>query len=92
MTWFKYDDWLNEKIFKEIRILNFSRLMTDKTYQEWFKEIKWLKDKIILPNNERISKAAYVTSKGFNIDAFNTMLFNTYNKQHPVSDGRRYKK
>jgi len=63
-----------------------------KTYSEWFKEIQWLKDKIILPNNKSISKLNYITSKGFDIDGFNKILFEEYNKQHPVNDGRRYKK
>jgi len=62
------------------------------TYQKWFKEIQWLKDKVILPNNKSISKSDYITSKGFNIDGFNKMLFQEYNKQYPVNDGRRYKK
>jgi len=63
----------------------------NKTYQEWFKEIKWLKDKVILPNNQTISKSDYITKEGFDINGFNTMLFKTYNILHPVSDGRRYK-
>ena len=50
------------------------------TYKEWFLEIKWLKDKVILPNGIRISKSDYITSKGFNINDFNTMLFNKYNE------------
>ena len=62
------------------------------TYQEWFKEIKWLKDKVILPDNIRISKSDYITNDGFNINDFNRMLFKTYNEKYPVSDGRRYKK
>lgn len=66
--------------------------MSYKTYQEWFKKIQWLKDKIILPNNNTISKSDYITKNGFDIDRFNKMLFNTYNILHPVSDGRRYKK
>ena len=61
-------------------------------YKDWFKQIKWLKDKVILPNGERISKSSYITPKGFNIDGFNSMLFQEYNKQYPVNDGRRYKK
>ena len=50
------------------------------TYKEWFLEIKWLKDKVILPNGIRISKLDYITPKGFNINDFNTMLFNKYNE------------
>ena len=49
------------------------------SYKEWFKEIQWLRDKIILPNHKTISKSNYVTDKGFDIDGFNTMLFKTYN-------------
>ena len=56
-----------------------------KTYKEWFLEIKWLKDKVILPDNIRISKEQYITSKGFDIDGFNTMLFNIYNKKYGKS-------
>lgn len=66
--------------------------MKYKTYQEWFKEIKWLKDKIILPDGTRISKSNYITKNGFNIDGFNKFLFQMYNTHYPVSDGRRYKK
>lgn len=62
------------------------------TYQEWFKEIQWLKDKVILPNNHSISKDDYITKDGFDINGFNRMLFKVYNTQYPVSDGRRYKK
>jgi len=63
-----------------------------KSYKEWFKEIQWLKDKVILPENISISKSDYITDKGFDIDGFNSLLFKLYNKQNPVSDGRRYKK
>ena len=52
------------------------------TYKDWFKDIQWLKDKVILPDNKRISKDKYITSNGFDIDGFNKMLFNEYNKQH----------
>jgi len=63
------------------------------SYKDWFNKIQWLKDKVILPDNNRISKSNYQTEKGFDIDKFNTMLFKEYNKQHPVkADGRRYKK
>jgi len=62
------------------------------TYQEWFKQIQWLKDKIILPNDQTISKSDYITKDGFDINGFNTMLFKTYNTLHPVKNGRRYKK
>ena len=58
------------------------------TYQEWFKKIQWLKDKVILPENISISKSDYITDKGFDIDGFNSLLFKLYNKQNPVSDGR----
>ena len=64
----------------------------NKTYKEWFKEIQWLKDKVILPDNIYISKSDYITNKVFDIDGFNSLLFKLYNKQYPVSDGRRYKK
>lgn len=62
------------------------------TYKEWFKKIVWLQDKIILPNNIRISKSYYITKDGFNIDGFNTMLFKKYNTLYLVSDRKRYKK
>ncbi len=62
------------------------------TYQEWFEKIQWLKDKVILPNGQTISKSNYITKDGFDINNFNTMLFKTYNTLYPVSDGRRYKK
>ena len=52
------------------------------TYKDWFKDIQWLKDKVILPDNKRISKDKYITSNGFDIDGFNKMLFNEYNKQY----------
>ena len=52
------------------------------TYKDWFKDIQWLKDKVILPNNRSISKDEYITSNGFDIDGFNKMLFNEYNKQY----------
>ena len=52
------------------------------TYKDWFKDIQWLKDKVILPDNKRISKDKYITPNGFDIDGFNKMLFNEYNKQY----------
>ena len=52
------------------------------TYKDWFKDIQWLRDKVILPNNISISKEDYITSKGFNIDSFNEMLFKEYNRQY----------
>jgi len=66
--------------------------MEYKTYQEWFKEIKWLKDKVILPDGKRVSKDQFIKKDGFDIDSFNKFLFQTYNSYYPVSDGRRYKK
>ena len=67
--------------------------MKYKTYKEWFLEIQWLKDKVILPNNIYVSKQSYIKANGFDIDGFNSMLFEEYNKQYPVKkDGRRYKK
>ena len=62
------------------------------SYREWFKKIVWLREKVVLPNDETISKLDYTTKDGFEIDGFNTILFKEYNKQHPISDGRRYKK
>ena len=52
------------------------------TYKEWFQAIQWLKDKVILPDGNRISKDDYITSKGFDIDGFNSLLFKIYNKQY----------
>lgn len=66
--------------------------MEYKTYKDWFKKIIWLKDKVILPNNQTVDKSRFVRKDGFDIDSFNVFLFNTYNKLYPVSDGRRYKK
>lgn len=62
------------------------------TYQEWFKKIQWLKNKVILPNSTTISKSEFINKDGFDIDRFNKLLFNTYNTLYPVNDGRRYKK
>ena len=53
--------------------------MNYKTYTEWFNEIVWLKNKIILPNGYRIDKGEWITNKGFDIDKFNKYLFDTYN-------------
>ena len=66
--------------------------MEYKTYKEWFKKIIWLKDKVILPNNQTVDKSQFVRKDGFDIDGFNVFLFNTYNKLYPVSDDRRCKK
>lgn len=62
------------------------------TYQEWFKKIIWLKEAVVLPNGQRISKTGYITKDGFETGNFSKLLFKTYNKLYPVSDGRRYKK
>jgi len=66
--------------------------MKYKAFKDWFQEIKWLKDKVILPNDITIEKSTYITKDGFDIDGFNSLLFKTYNTLYPVSDGRRYKK
>lgn len=67
--------------------------MDYKTYKDWFKDIVWLKDKIILPNGQSVDKGSFVRKDGFDIDGFNVFLFNTYNALYPVKkDGRRYKK
>lgn len=65
--------------------------MEYKTYTEWFNDIKWLRDKIILPDGNTIDKTTYVTKDGFDINRFNTFLFQTYNTLYPVQDGRIYK-
>ncbi len=63
------------------------------TYQEWFEKIQWLRDKVILPNSQTVSKTYYITKDGFDTKGFNSLLFELYNnQQYPVSDGRRYKK
>jgi hypothetical protein len=62
------------------------------TYKDWFQEIKWLRDKIILPNNNRISKDSFNVDGKFNADSLNKFLFKKYNEEYPVNDGRRYKK
>lgn len=64
----------------------------NKTYQEWFKEIVWLKEKVVLPNGQTISKLNYIGKDGFETGDFSNLLFKTYNILYPVSDGRRYKK
>lgn len=67
--------------------------MDYKTYKDWFKDIVWLKDKVILPNGQTVSKNSFIKEEGFNIDGFNSFLFKTYNTLYPVKkDGRRYKK
>lgn len=50
-----------------------------KSYQSWFKEIRFLKDKIILPDGRTISKDMWTTSKGFNSNKFNKFLKEQYN-------------
>ena len=62
------------------------------TYQEWFKKIIWLKEKVVLPNGQTISKLNYINKDGFETGDFSNLLFKTYNKLYPVSDGRRHKK
>jgi len=62
------------------------------TYQEWFKKIVWLRERVVLPDGKSISKLNYTTKDGFEIKGFDSLLFQEYNKQYPVSDGRRYKK
>ena len=48
------------------------------TYQEWFKQVIFLKDKIILPNGVRFDKTKWITSNGFDIDKFNKFLKHHY--------------
>lgn len=53
------------------------------TYSEWFKQIQWLRDKVILPDGTRIDKSFYMTFEGIDIDEFNKMLFDEYKKRYP---------
>jgi len=55
------------------------------TYQEWFKQIIFMKDKVILPNKLSIDKKPWIKSKGFDIDGFNSFLKQQYYKQ--LEDG-----
>lgn len=55
-------------------------MSSKKTYKEWYKEIQWLQNKIILPDGRSISKESFITSNGFDIDGFNKLLFNEHNK------------
>lgn len=50
------------------------------TYKEFIKQTQFLKDKIILPNGNRISKDKWITNKGFDFDSFNKYLMDTYNE------------
>jgi hypothetical protein len=88
MNWINQEDYLFEKIWMNIM----TKTMGNITFKEWFNKIQWLKDKVILPNDQAVSKSDYITAKGFNIDGFNSLLFKEYNKKYPVNNGRRYKK
>lgn len=63
------------------------------TFKEWLNSILYLKDKVILPNGDRMSKGNYISSEGiFDTVEFNRSLFKEYIKQQPPRpDGTRLK-
>lgn len=61
------------------------------SYIEWSKQIQWLRDKVILPNGNRVSKDGYITKNGFDIDGFNKILYKIWLNTNVKKDGRRYK-
>lgn len=52
------------------------------TYKEWFNDIKWLKNKVILPDGVKINKLNYITPNGFDTDGFNMKLITIYIKEY----------
>lgn len=54
--------------------------MKIKTYQEWVEEIQWLRDKIILPNGERVDKTNLMRKGQMDADLLNKMLMKEYNE------------
>lgn len=60
-------------------------------YKDWYEEIEWLKNKVILPNGKRVSKDDYITKNGFDRDGFNKTLYKIWLNTNNKKDGRRYK-
>ena len=52
------------------------------TYSDFIKETKFLKDKIILPDNIRVNKSKWITSTGFDFNAFNSYLMKIYKERY----------
>lgn len=66
------------------------------TFKEWFVEIQWLKDKVILPNQKRIDKFDFMINGKIDADKLNKKLKEEYDRAERLKntkpDGRRYKK
>lgn len=61
------------------------------SYTDWYQEIEWLKNKVILPNGKRVSKDGYITKDGFDTEGFNKVLYKIWLNTDNKKDGRRYK-
>lgn len=48
------------------------------TYEEWLTKVVYLKDKVILPDGRYIYKQAFNTPNGFDGEAFNELLKDSY--------------
>ena len=52
--------------------------MINKGYKDWYNQIVWYKDYVVLLGGKRISKLPYVTNSGFNSTEFNKKLKNLF--------------
>jgi hypothetical protein len=60
-------------------------------YKDWYDEIVWLKDKVILPKGRVVYKGSCVTKDGFDTEKFNNILRKIWLNTNTKADGRRYK-
>jgi hypothetical protein len=49
-----------------------------KEYKDWYDQIIWYKDYVVLLGGKRISKLPYVTKGEFDTDNFNKLLKNAF--------------
>lgn len=58
--------------------------MINQKYKNWYNQILWYKDYVVLLDGKRLSKQGYITDKGFNTKGFNQLLKSIYNKEEII--------
>lgn len=56
----------------------------NKEYKDWYDQIIWYKNYVVLLDGKRLSKQGYITDKGFNTKGFNQLLRSIYNKEEII--------
>jgi len=54
--------------------------MKNLSKKEFYNQLQWLQNSVILPNGHRVSKIEFVTSNGFDFDGMYDLLDRYYDK------------